>query len=78
MPANFVRLDAIETGIDRAGLVPGGGLGVGGYVVANQTVRSMLRERLDVVVDAVNPVGAARERSSTAHALIRAATTNTG
>jgi len=32
--------------------VPGGGLGVGGYVVGNQIVRSMLRERLGVVVDA--------------------------
>ncbi len=58
--ANFVRIDAIETGIALAGLESPLTAGVGGYVVGNQIVRSMLIEQLDVIVDAVNPVAEAR------------------
>lgn len=59
--AGFVRIDAIESGIRRAGLEPPGGLGAAGYEIAHQVVRSMLHQNLDVVVDAVNPVGEARQ-----------------
>lgn len=59
--ANFVRIDAVETGINLAGLTPHEGLGASGYRVANQLVRSMLFEEMDVIVDAVNPVREARQ-----------------
>lgn len=58
--ANFVRIDAIETGIALAADLSLTA-GAAGYVVGNQVVRSMLVEGLNVVVDAVNPVAAARQ-----------------
>ena len=58
--ASFVRIDAIESGLRHAGLVPAGGPGTAGYAVAHHIVRSMLLEGLHVVVDAVNPIGEAR------------------
>ena len=58
--ASFVRIDAIESGLRRTGLVPPGGLGATGYEIAHHVVRSMLLQQLHVVVDAVNPVGEAR------------------
>jgi len=59
--ANFVRIDAIETGIALAAFGPSRAVGAAGYQIGHQIVRSMLLERLDVVVDAVNPVAAARK-----------------
>ena len=59
--ANFVRIDAIETGIARAALNPLLAFDAAGYQVGNQIVRSMLIERLNVIVDAVNPVAEARQ-----------------
>ena len=59
--ANFVRIDAIETGIALASATASPEIGPAGYVVGNQIVRSMLIEQLDVIVDAVNPVAEARQ-----------------
>lgn len=59
--ANFVRIDAIETGLALAVVGQSFAVGAAGYQIGNQIVRSMLLERLDVVVDAVNPVAAARQ-----------------
>ena len=56
--ANFVRIDAIETGIALASELSLTA-GAAGYVVGNQVVRSMLVGGMDVIVDAVNPVAAA-------------------
>ncbi len=59
--ASFVRVDAIEAGLIDAGLAPDqAGVGSAGYVVANRVAESCLRAGLEVVVDAVNPVEAAR------------------
>ncbi len=55
-----MRIDAIETGIALAADLSLTA-GAAGYVVGNQVVRSMLVEGLNVVVDAVNPVAAARQ-----------------
>lgn len=61
LPASYVRVDAIEAGLIAAGLVPDqSSVGPAGYVVANRVAASCLRADLDVVVDAVNPVEAAR------------------
>lgn len=59
--ASFVRVDAIETGLALAVADPSLAGGTAGYLIGNQIVRSMLLERLNVVVDAVNPVAAARQ-----------------
>ena len=60
--AAYVRVDAIESGIVSAGLVPDQArIGSAGYVVANRVADSCLRAGLDVIVDAVNPVEAARQ-----------------
>ncbi|CAN5406259.1 hypothetical protein BH24ACT9_BH24ACT9_06870 [soil metagenome] len=60
--ASYVRLDAIESGLIDAGLVPDqAGVGAAGYLVANRVAESCLRAGLDVVADAVNPVQVARE-----------------
>lgn len=60
--ASYVRVDAIESGLVAAGLVTGQAeVGPAGYVVAHRVTESCLRAGLDVVVDAVNPVEAARE-----------------
>lgn len=61
MPASFVRLDAIESGVVAAGLSTFESIGPAGYAVAHQIVRSGLGAGLHVVVDAVNPVAAARD-----------------
>lgn len=59
--ASYIRVDAIESPLVAGGIVAGqSGLGIAGYVVANRMAESCLRAGLDVVVDAVNPVEAAR------------------
>jgi predicted kinase len=59
---SYLRVDAIESALLAAGLVPDqAGVGPAGYVVANRVTASCLRAGLDVVVDAVNPVELARE-----------------
>ncbi len=60
MPATFVRLDAIESGIVAAGLSTFESIGPAGYVVAHHVARSAIGGGLHVVVDAVNPVAASR------------------
>ncbi|MDQ4039377.1 MAG: AAA family ATPase, partial [Actinomycetota bacterium] len=60
--ASYVRVDAIESALLTAGLVPDQpSVGTAGYVVANRVARSCLLAGLDVVVDAVNPVEVARQ-----------------
>ncbi len=60
--ASYVRVDAVESGLLAAGVVSDqAAIGTAGYVVANRVAESCLRAGLDVVVDAVNPVEAARE-----------------
>ncbi len=60
--ASYVRVDAIESGLVAAGLVPDQhAVGPAGYVVANRVAESCLRAGLDVVVDAVNAVEPTRE-----------------
>ncbi|MBA3369729.1 MAG: AAA family ATPase [Geodermatophilaceae bacterium] len=60
--ASYVRVDAIESGLISAGLVPDqAGVGPAGYVVANRVAESCLLAGLDVVVDAVNALEIARE-----------------
>ncbi|CAN5279989.1 AAA family ATPase [soil metagenome] len=60
--ASYVQVDAIESGLIAAGLVPDqASVGAAGYVVANRVGGSCLRAGLDVVVDAVNPVEVARQ-----------------
>lgn len=58
----YVRVDAIESGLVAAGLVADqADVGPAGYVVAHRIAESALQAGLDVVIDAVNPVEAARE-----------------
>ncbi|MDQ3734428.1 MAG: AAA family ATPase [Actinomycetota bacterium] len=60
--ASYIRLDAIESALVVSGLVAErSGVGIAGYVIANRLAESCLLAGLDVVVDAVNPVEAARE-----------------
>ncbi len=56
--ATFVRIDAIETAVQRCGLDASGG--PVGYVVGNALARDQLNAGRSVVVDAVNPVEVAR------------------
>jgi predicted kinase len=56
----WLRVDAIEAAMWRAGLPPGEGTGLGSYVVANSIAGAQLSLGLGVVADAVNPVEAAR------------------
>jgi predicted kinase len=59
--ASYVRIDAVEAALIRVGLVPDqAALGPAGYVVAGAVVDSGLSAGCTVVVDAVNPVEAAR------------------
>jgi len=60
--ATYLRVDAFENGLLTAGLVAAqAGIGPAGYILANGVARNCLLERLDVVVDAVNPVEIARD-----------------
>ncbi len=62
LPATFVRVDAIETGLVAADLVERlEEVGPAGYVVAAQLARACLGAGLHAVVDAVNPVAVVRE-----------------
>ncbi len=55
-----VRIDSIETAMWRAGISRDQPTGIGSYVVAEAVAESCLRAGSAVVVDAVNPVEAAR------------------
>jgi predicted kinase len=59
--ATYVRVDAIEAALIRTGVANGqADLGPAGYVVAIAVVEAALGAGSSVVVDAVNPVEAAR------------------
>ena len=58
--AAHVRIDAIETAMWRAGIAREQPTGIGSYAVAEAVAESCLRVGTPVVVDAVNPVEAAR------------------
>jgi predicted kinase len=58
LDATFLRIDSIETAIQRAGCVLGDT--PAGYTVANAVAADQLRAGRPVVVDAVNPVRIAR------------------
>jgi predicted kinase len=58
--AAHVRVDAIETAMWRAGIDTAQPTGIGSYAVAAAVAESCLRVGTLVVVDAVNPVEAAR------------------
>lgn len=59
--ATYLRVDALENGLLTAGLVATqAGIGPAGYILAHGVARNCLLVGLDVVVDAVNPVEAAR------------------
>ena len=58
-----VRIDALEAGLVTAGLVGNGAdVGAAGYTLALAVADSCLAVGTDVVVDAVFPVAASRER----------------
>ena len=60
--AAYLRVDVIESALITSGLVPAQAvMGTAGYEVAQELARSNLDARIDVVVDAVNPVAAARD-----------------
>lgn len=57
----WLRIDAVEAAMWRAGLPPSAATGLGAYVVANAVASAQLGLGGSVVVDAVNPVEAARK-----------------
>ncbi len=57
--AALLRVDAVETALEHAGLAPDGA-GVAGYAVAHAVAGGCLAVGTPVVVDAVNPVHVAR------------------
>ncbi|MBA3524294.1 MAG: AAA family ATPase [Geodermatophilaceae bacterium] len=60
--ATYLRVDAFEAALLETGLVATQHeIGPAGYVLANRVAGNCLREGLDVVVDAVNPVEVARD-----------------
>jgi predicted kinase len=59
LQAVYLRIDAIETAVIRAGLAEPP-VGIVGYVVAHEIARSNLLLGKSVVADAVNPVADAR------------------
>jgi predicted kinase len=58
--AAHIRIDAIETAMWRVGIDRDQPTGIGSYAVAEAIAESCLRVGVPVVVDAVNPVEAAR------------------
>lgn len=58
--ATYIRIDAIEAAMWRAGVSRGQPTGLAAYVVADAIAEGSLRAGTPVVVDAVNPVEAAR------------------
>lgn len=58
--AAYLRVDAIETAIWRAGVARDQPTGLAAYVVANTVAEGSLEASASVVVDAVNPVEEAR------------------
>lgn len=59
--ASYLRVDALEAAVLETGLVATrADVGPAGYILANRVARNCLREGLDVVIDAVNPVDEAR------------------
>lgn len=58
--ATYLRIDAIEEAIRRAGM-PAAGIGPTGYLVANALAASNLLNGLPVIADCVNPVRESRE-----------------
>ena len=61
MAAAYLRVDAIEAALVRAGISRDRPTGLAAYVVAHAVSEACLVVRRSVVVDAVNPVEAARE-----------------
>lgn len=60
--ASFLRIDAFEAGMVRAGIwATHAERGPAGYVVAASVARSCLLRGLPVVIDAVNPVKESRD-----------------
>ena len=60
--AAHVRVDSITAAMSKAGVDPGQSTGLASYVVAEAVAEECLRAGTPVVVDAVNPVGAARRQ----------------
>lgn len=58
--ATWLRVDAIESAMWRAGIDPGQPTGLAGYAVANALAEAQLALGNTVVADAVNPVEEAR------------------
>ena len=61
LSAAYVRVDAIESALGRAGIARDQPMGLAAYAVAHAVAEGCLRTGARVVVDAVNPVEAARE-----------------
>ena len=61
MRAAYVRIDAIEAALWRAGIAREQPTGIATYGAANAIADGCLQVGVNVVVDAVNPVDAARE-----------------
>ena len=61
MAAAYLRIDAIEAAMWRAGVDRQQPTGLAAYVVADTIAEGCLRAGANVVVDAVNPVEAARQ-----------------
>jgi predicted kinase len=59
--AAYVRVDAVEAAMWRAGVARDQPTGLAAYVVAYAVAEGSLEGGADVVVDAVNPVEAARQ-----------------
>ena len=60
--AAHVRVDSITTAMSRAGVDPGQPTGIASYLVAEAVAEECFRAGTPVVVDAVNPVKAARRQ----------------
>lgn len=58
--AAHIRIDAIETAMWRVGITADEPTGIGSYAVAEAVAESCLAAGTPVVIDAVNPVEAAR------------------
>jgi predicted kinase len=61
LAAAYVRIDALEAAMWRAGIARDQPTGLAAYVVAEAVAEGCLRTGSRVVVDAVNPVEAARQ-----------------
>lgn len=58
----YLRIDAIESALGRAGLSLDGAAGIAGYLAAETVAEASLRAGSAVVVDAVNPIDLTRRR----------------